>query len=339
MREGYFRVRVWRNHHMHRVGPFASIEEAIEARDQLLDELDKPKLESEGLTITGVTAEELPDFESAYNRALEEYQKRSLTALRKMSQRLAFPGPRVCIVFAADQHIGNPGTDIERVFEEARITAEMPNTFSVCLGDVVDSFITPKLLGLNMNTRIAIKDQWVLAEEYVKIMHPIAWVSGNHEGWSQDMTGMDHLRRIISYHVPHALYDTDDCRVTIEVGGVEFPARFRHKWRGRSIYSATHGIERAQKWDQDFILGVGAHDHTAGVSRQFPAGGRMGLAILCGSFKRLDTYQEELGLPKMNNSTSIAVLFDAENESMTAFDNMNAAQAFMEATAEAPSRR
>jgi hypothetical protein len=326
-----YRVRIIRNHVLHTVGTFPTLEAAAQARDAFLAELDRPKVSTAECTVQGVTAEELPDFTTAFSRASEEFRKKSLSALRKQSQRLSFTSPRICLAFVADQHIGSPGTDIERVFAEAEIIASMPNTRAVCVGDTLDNYIVPKLQHLNFNNRIAITDQWVMAEEYVKRLRPLAWVNGNHDGdWTMNTTGMDHLRRMIALHAPDAIYDADDCRIAVSVAGVEFPTRIRHKWRGNSIYNPTHGIERSQKWDQDFVLGVGAHTHQCGVARQFSAGGKHGLAVLCGSYKIHDTYAVELGLPKPNGSTAMAVLFDAETESMTGFDNLEAAREYME---------
>jgi hypothetical protein len=326
-----FRVRIRYGHHVHTVGTFPSEEDAENARQEFINGLSQPKAQQGDCTIYGVTAEELPDFNTAFQRAKEEYQKKSLTTIRKSAQRLKFTSPYVCIVFTADQHIGNSGTDIERVFDEAQTISQMKNTYSIVMGDITDNYIVGKLQHLNFNQRQSIADQWVMAEEYLKILKPIAWVSGNHDGdWTQNLTGVDYVRKMVAKHSPNALYDTDDCRVTIEVAGVEYPARFRHKWRGHSIYNLTHGIERAQKWDQDFLLGVGAHTHASGLARQFNAGGRMGMAVLCGSYKRLDTYAKELGLPISNNSTAIAVLFDAKTQSMVGFDSLDKAANFME---------
>ena len=231
--------------------------------------------------------------------------------------------------------MGNAGTDIERVFDEARIVAETPGMYMVTLGDCFDGFILQKLRFIRDNSRQGIEDEWALLEGYLDLIKEklLLCVSGNHEGWSQDLTGRDWLRRTVADYAPKALYDTDDCRVVIEVAGVEYPTRIRHKWRGNSIYNPTHATERAQKWDQDFVLGVGGHTHVSGLSRGFPAAGRNGLAVLVGSFKRIDSYVSELGLPKSNQSTSIAVLFDAETESMVGMDNLTMAAKVMRSLA------
>jgi hypothetical protein len=328
---GGYRVRVTRGRYTHTVGTYPTQGEAEAARDKFIEELNKPKVETAEYSVQGVTAIEMPDFESAFQRATEAFRQKSLRALRKAGQRIDINTPRACFVFVADQHIGSPGTDIERVFEEAKLIASMRNTYPVTLGDIAENAIIQKLLHLNMNNPISITDGWIMFEKYMEILGPKAIVGGNHDNdWTQNTTGMDYPRHMAARYAPNALYDTDDCRLVISVQGVEFPTRIRHKWKGTSIYNPTHGPERGQKWDQDFVLGVSAHIHTCGVARQFNAGGRHGLAVLCGSYKTLDSYASEQGFPKPNGSTAVAVLFDAESETMTGFESLQLAAEFME---------
>lgn len=329
--DGGYRVRVKRGHHIHTVGTFPTQEQAVGARDGFLVDMDRPKVETDEFTVQGVTVEEVPDFDTVYQRARDAYQKKSLCALKKASQRLDITCPRACVVFVADQHMGSPGTDIERVFEEAHLIASMKNTHAVTLGDLTENPIIPKLLHLNFNHTLTITEGWILFEKYIEILRPRVFVGGNHDNdWLQNTTGMDFVRHMIAKYIPNALYDTDDCRLIISVGGVEFPTRIRHKWRGTSIYNPTHPQERGQKWDQDFVLGVGGHYHSCGVARGFNAGGQHGLAVLCGSYKVIDSFAQEQGFPKPNGSTAIAVVFDAESRTMTGFESLKLAADFME---------
>jgi hypothetical protein len=328
---GGYRVRITRGHYTHTVGTFPIKEDARVARDKFVAELNKPKVETEEYTVQGVTAIEMPDFDGAYERAREAFRQKSLRALRKASQRIDISAPRACFVFVADQHIGAPGTDIERVFDEARLISSMKNTYPVTLGDIAENAIIQKLLHLNLNNPISITDAWIMFEKYIELLGPKVIVGGNHDNdWTQNMTGMDYPRHMAARYAPDAIYDTDDCRVILSVAGVEFPTRIRHKWKGNSIYNPTHGPERGQKWDQDFVLGVGGHIHTCGVARQFNAGGKHGMAVLCGSYKALDTFASEQGFPKSNGSTAVAVVLDADSATMTGFESLQLAAEFMD---------
>ena len=100
------------------------------------------------------------------------------------------------------------------------------------------------------------------------------------------------------------------------------PGRIRHIWRGHSDYNDTHAIEKAAKWDQDFVWGVGAHTHASGLVREFNIGGIEGLAMLCGSYKVYDSYASMKGFPKPNRHTAVTIVFDANEEEMVGFSNI-----------------
>ena len=140
---------------------------------------------------------------------------------------------------------------------------------------------------------------------------------------------IDYAREKTAQAAPATIYDRDDARITIEVAGVRWPGRIRHKWLGKSIYNATHGIERAARFDQDFVWGVGAHDHRAGVARGFKMRGRSCLAVMCGTYKRIDGYARRGGYPMANESTAITTVFDPDSESMTGFESLEFASEFM----------
>jgi hypothetical protein len=285
-----------------------------------------------GCEVTGVTAAELPDFDTAFERAKAEYEKKALGAVRREAQTLKFDVPVVALFCFADQHFGSSGTDVQRAFDEAALVLDTPHSYACILGDVRDNYILSKLQHLNFNNMQPLKDQRVLTAEYIKrIADRLAvWGGGNHDnGWTQDLTGIDYDRGLVAKYAPGCLYDPDEVLFTVQVDGAEWTVKARHKWRGRSIYNDTHGIERAQKWEQNWTCGIGAHNHTGGLIREFVAGGRQGLAVMTGSYKRIDTYARELGLPPSGPSVGVAVVFDGETGYMRGFTDLERAAAWM----------
>jgi hypothetical protein len=76
---------------------------------------------------------------------------------------------------------------------------------------------------------------------------------------------------------------------------------------------------------------MGAHTHVSGLTRAFNVEGRTGVAMLAGSYKRYDTYANDLGLPAPNQSTAVTVIIDDEDRSLTGFDNLDTAARYMDA--------
>lgn len=281
--------------------------------------------------VVGIAAGEQPDEDEVYERAVKAWGREQQLELRRSEQHFSFSHGPVALVFIADLHLGGTGVDYPRLFAEAELISDTPGMFLVLVGDMVDNFIVNGLLRLRMGTQLTINDEWVLLRRYLRIVahKVIASIGGNHEYWVTMFAGIDYLRDIVSSVAPGAIYDQDDARVTVRVGDVSWPGRIRHRWQGKSIYNDTHGIERAAKWDQGFVWGVGAHDHASGLARGFNIGGRSGMAVKCGSYKRVDKFARQVGFPKHNNSTAVAIVFDDETESMTGFESLKMCARFM----------
>jgi hypothetical protein len=158
----------------------------------------------------------------------------------------------------------------------------------------------------------------------------LACVAGNHDKWTAALSGIDYFREVWAEYAPDVLYDTDDLQVIVNVRGASYEWRLRHKWRGYSQYNPTHGIEKASMFDkgQRFDVGVGAHIHTAGLSRFFNNGGKTGLAVLCGTYKVFDEYAKTGGFPAPNNQQAQAIILDDDGNILSA-NSLSAAAKYM----------
>ena len=134
-------------------------------------------------------------------------------------------------------------------------------------------------------------------------------VGGNHDAWTTRAAGIDYLADVVR-QVAAVPYDADELTVCVKVGAASYTLRARHKWRLNSMYNPTHGIEQASRFDKGraFDVGIGAHTHASGLSREFNNGGRTGIAQLCGAYKRLDEFAAMMGFPAPNEATAVAVV-------------------------------
>lgn len=259
-------------------------------------------------TVYGVGPEVEIDVEKVRRRAEERFKAKHDREGIKESQRVTFPHGPVCIVFVGDQHIGNAGTDVGRIYAEQELINEIPGAYVWQLGDCIDNFIVGKLQVENFKESLPILEQWELARHYLAGFGNklIAYTGGNHEQWTAMMTGIDYRRDICPEGV---LYDGDEIRATLEVGLKQYKVWARHKWRGSSQYNATHQLERAARFDSpEFDLYVGAHLHTGSIYREFTLDGRRKAAIQVGAYKIHDSYQKTMGFPRNDHSTAAAVV-------------------------------
>lgn len=326
-----WRVRFKKNGVTYRVGTFTSVDMAVEARDKESKKLVGETNDNGIFETVGVTASERVDEAEVYKRAVAEYKATATLAMQRASQSIKFCGDVACIVFLADQHLGDAGTDIELAFEEAELAASMPNTAIVTVGDLINQFVIEKLRHVRDKARMSVADEWVLARLYMRTIAP-RWalaVAGNHDLWADLLTGVDWHRDEVAKISPQVIYDAHDCMVDVSVGDSTFTGRIRHQWRGNSVLNDTAGIERSAKLDKSFDFGVGGHTHRGGLARDFTVDGRNALAVLCGSYKRIDSFARMIGVPAANTSTAVAIIFDAATNSMTGVSNLDVANRVM----------
>ena len=282
--------------------------------------------------VIGITAAERPDTEKIYERAVERWEQESALEQRRREQLIRFDYGPVALTAVGDLHFGADGTDYPRAFREAEIIRDTPGMYAAFVGDAVNNFIAGRLVQKSLVGEMLIDEGWILFRKWLRIIGPKMRlvVSGNHENWTRMLAGIDYMRECTASVAPGVIYDRDDCRIKLQVGEREWDGRIRHKWQGKSIYNPTHGIERAAKFDSPFDFGVGAHNHSSGVSRGFNVGGRSGMAVMCGTYKRIDDFAARLGFPKPNDSVAVALVFDEDTNSITGFESLEFAAKFMQ---------
>lgn len=293
----------------------AALASAVEPASPDADLRDAPEAR-----ITGKRAEQLVDRLALW-RAAEERFERERQAAHEASvrvQRIRFDEGPVCMVYIGDLHLGASGVDYPLARRHAEIVRDTPGMYLNIMGDMLDNFVLQWCTKIRMHTETTIPQEWDLVRQWLEWTAPkiVTAVSGNHDDWTVSMAGIDYFRDVLAHARPDALYARDDLRYTLDVGGAEWTTAHRHKWRGTSIYSTTHGQERSQKWDQDFRVGVGAHTHTGAYYRTFNAGGVEGLAIQVNTYKVLDQYVRQEGFARSTLNKPVAVIYRDDGQTI-----------------------
>src|SRR5690606_13511119 len=137
---------------------------------------------------------------------------------------------------------------------------------------------------------VTVPEEWLLVEDYVnRWQNLLGFVGGNHDAWSKTLVGRDLHRDLIADG--KVLYDTDDMRVTVNVGDTPIKFRIRHQFLGSSIYNVTHAQEKSIKFDDpepDIV--VSGHTHTGALARELSHGGKRKIAIQTGTYKAYDQW-------------------------------------------------
>lgn len=286
--------------------------------------------------INGSTAQTNFDVDRAIEEQARRFRDKHRRAQKKRQQTIRFDTGPICIVFLGDQHIGNAGCDIKRVFDEQRKVLQMPRTYCWQMGDLVDNFIVGRLKEQNMKPSAPVWEQWMTAKKYLdkwwghqKI---VAYVGGNHGAWTAKTSGgIDYRRDVCPDGI---LFDGDDIKATVSVGSAKYKVWARHKWKGSSIYNQTHGQERAARFsDPNYDLYVGAHTHVGALYREMVHEGKRKAAVQVGTYKVHDDYQRMAGFPEHDHSTACAVILH-DDGSMHGMADLDAAKRYMTAIAQ-----
>lgn len=280
--------------------------------------------------VTGVQAGEKPDVYDIIAKHRKTFQRAQELAERKRNQSIDISHGPALIALVSDTHLGSPGTDVDRVFAEQDLINSTPGAYTFLLGDIADSFLVGRLRDQNMTHDVTVPEEWELVEYYVnRWSNLLGFVGGNHDAWSKTLVGRDLHRALIADG--KVLYDSDDMRVTVNVGDHPVKFRMRHQFLGSSQYNVTHAQEKSIKFDDpDPDILVSGHTHTGALARELSHAGKRKIAIQLGSYKPLDDFAVRIGFPQTDNSTAAAVVV-MEDGSYFATGSLQAASHFMHA--------
>jgi len=265
-----------------------------------------------------------PDPEDVFNRACAEWERTKQLVRYKQYQGLVFDHGPIALVNMADLHLGEQGVNYPRIEAEAALIGSTPGMFVVGVGDWVNQYIVGKLKDYRNKTRLNIPDEWALLRIVLGMLGDslVALVLGNHDNWLETLVGISYFEAVLEGLSPTVLYEPYDVLINVTIGEWTVPLRARHKWRGSSIYNDTHGIERAAKFDKNFVIGMGAHTHASGLVREFNNAGETGMAMLAGSYLEVSEFAQKQGFAHPNTSTAVAVVIDEKRRSLTGFGDL-----------------
>ena len=261
----------------------------------------------EGVHANPTTA--VVDGRESWNHLVDRYAKlrlkNELTSHRVVTMDHDHP---IGIVFLGDMHIGSVATDYPRLtwLLSALRNPEIP--LWVCsIGDILDSMIWPNVRfeqqksGVDMEEEIAAAAWWL--DEVVKAGRLLGICAGNHDLVSGKMTGNDHLNNVMQrLSVKDIPYHPYELNLTVELGGVSYEIRLRHKVQGNSGWNPAHGVAKAHRWDDgDADIIVAGHTHRSGA-QEVKIKGKTRWGIQVGAYKRseLDDYAKENGFANEN---------------------------------------
>ena len=247
------------------------------------------------------TVEDTPTGNEPIEELIENRIKKfALKNAAKNSERLInikinIDGP-VGIAHFGDPHIDDDGTNIAELLAHAELVQKTKGLFGGNIGDNQNNWIG-RLARLYGEQSTSSKESWRLTEHFITKVNWLYLVGGNHDAWSGSG---DPLEWIVSHQ--SGLYNNNGVRINLVFpNGKEVRINARHTFAGHSMWNTAHGISKAvQMGWRDHILTAG-HTHVSGYQvLKDPATGLVSHALRIASYKEMDRYAEEKGLPDQN---------------------------------------
>ena len=241
--------------------------------------------------------------------------------------KIKLDGP-IGIAHFGDPHVDDDGTNLGLLLKHTALVKKTPGMFGGNVGDNQNNWIG-RLARLYGEQSTTAKESWRLTEHFLSQNEWLYLVGGNHDVWSGAGDPVEWIMGRQS-----GVFSNHGVRLNLI-----FPNRkkvrinARHDFVGRSMWNTAHGVSRAvQMGFRDHILTAG-HTHVSGYQvLKCPASGIISHALRIVSYKMIDRYAIEKGLPDQNIFMCPVTIIDpqyADNDARlvtTIFDPFEASE-------------
>jgi hypothetical protein len=274
---------------------------------------------------------ELPTAEELLQRRRTQFsRKRDAKEARHLIRvQVQVDGP-IGLAFVGDPHVDDDGTDIALLEDHVRIINKNEALLPLGIGDYSNNWVG-RLARLYGQQSLSAAEAWVLVEWLVKALHWLVLISGNHDAWSGDGDPIKWMAKAAKQQ-----YESNGARIGLTLpSGREIRINARHDFSGRSQWNTAHGVAKAAQmgW-RDHVLTAG-HTHVSGIQVvRDPMSGLISHALRIGSYKTIDRYADEKGLPNQQFMVCPVVVVrpqfaDDDNRLLSTFFDPGTASEFL----------
>ena len=265
--------------------------------------------------------DELPSAKELIARRRSQFARKSAAhdARALINVNVKVSGP-IGLAFVGDPHVDDNGTDIELLEQHLAIINKHDALLPLGIGDYSNNWVG-RLARLYGQQSLSAAEAWVLVEWLVREVDWLVLISGNHDAWSGDGDPIKWMAK-----AARVQYESNGARLGLTLpSGRVIRVNARHDFRGKSAWNTSHGIAKAAQlgW-RDHILTAG-HTHVSGIQVvRDPMSGLISHCLRIGSYKRIDRYADELGLPNQTFTICPVVVVrpqfaDDDNRLLTTF--------------------
>lgn len=244
-----------------------------------------------------------------FDRKMRAHQARQLVRIQ-LKETTA-----IGLCFFGDPHVDDDGTDLKKLFEDAKTCADTPGMYGMNQGDLQNNWVG-RLQRLYAHQTTTVSQSWRIAEKFISMVEWLALVKGNHDLWAG---GGDPLDWIMNGSVNIAA--EHDVKISLDFKNKRSCRIWmRHDFQGHSMWNTLHGLVKSAQQGNDFHIFSAGHKHIAAHHTEYsPEMGHFWHALRVSGYKVLDGYAPELNLRPVCQMPAAVFIIDPNAKSELGF--------------------
>lgn len=248
---------------------------------------------------------DLIERRTAHYKRLRDYSDAATWQKIKVKDNKPFG---LCLI--GDPHLDDDGCNWPRLIDDIAILRRTPGLYGLNIGDTTNNWVgrLARLFGNQETSQASARQmaEWFLTGAGIKWA---AVLVGNHDEWNE---GAEIIRRMCSaapVRIP--VHDWAAKLEFVFPNGATCRVNAAHDFKGRSIYSTTHGPLRETIWHQDgaHIVCAG-HIHFGGLQQIELPGGHNPWLVRVRGYKEHDPHALVNGYHEGKRFPSVVAVID-----------------------------
>ncbi len=195
------------------------------------------------------------------------------------------------LALMGDPHLDDDGCNWPQLVEDVELIAATPGMYGVNAGDFSNNWVgrLTRLFGHQETSQTSARQltEWLLLKAGVRWA---ACILGNHDEWNEGGEIIRRMAALSTVHIP--VHDWQAKLEFVFPNGATCRMNCSHDFKGRSIYSTTHGALREAIWSQSegAHLLVAGHIHFGGLQQVELPGGHNPWLVRVAGYKEFDRH-------------------------------------------------
>lgn len=262
-----------------------------------------------------LTFPSLPDVRESLDRLIERrtehYERlrdhREAATWQQIKVRDREP---IGLVFVGDPHIDSDGCAWPQLLSDTALMRETDGVYGVNIGDTTNNWIgrLTRLFGEQETSQSSARQlaEWFLVKSGIRWA---AVIIGNHDEWNEGGEIISRMVKNATVEIP--VHDWAAKLEFVFPNNATCRVNLAHDFKGRSIYSTTHGPLREAIWFQDGAdIAVAGHIHFGGLQQVELPGGHNPWLVRVRGYKEMDSFALHKGFHEGRRFHSAMAVID-----------------------------